>query len=485
MVFSSLLATVNEIQAELLSSPMTATIVFLAVLLGGVGIWFGLLKRPVYEAMLVSFALLLTVMGKWGSVLAYIDDAMSTNLLYTMVAFVAMSILMSKTKVIDGCIAIILSLLGRIPGGAGYVSVIAAAFMGALSGSGPGNIMATGAITIPAMKKTGFPPELAGNIASNASYMGNMIPPSTNVLLALGILQGIYQARGMEITQGQFWLVLWGISIWFILQRMIMVFIFCRRYKVKPIPKEELPRFGESLKKNWKGLLLPVVILLPFLLEFLFSDKIALRLGAAGAKSFSSSLLLFIPGVTAMFIWLITKNKKAVTPNKMAKMFADGVKSIAPAIGVCIIGYMLGGLFDDLNLSEGIKAFVESVNFGQNPVFGRLGMAIFVSLFTCFLGMVVPGSALVKMIGLPLVAALEVVGVDPLLAAAMLPCICGVMCGITPPLGLGVYAGMTLSGAEFGKTVKNNMWWVAAQFVLQVVVLMGWLPIIGMPNFGY
>ena len=48
-----------------------------------------------------------------------------------------------------------------------------------------------------------------------------------------------------------------------------------------------------------------------------------------------------------------------------------------------------------------------------------------------------------------------------------------------------MYAGMTLSGADFGKTVNNNMWWVAAQFVLQVIVLMGWLPIIGLPNFGY
>ncbi len=482
-ILSSFAATVEAAQAKLLAYPMLATFVFLAVLLGGVGIWFGLLKRPVYEAMLVSFALLLTVMGKWGSVLVYINEAMSTNLLYTMVAFVAMSIIMSKTKIIDGCVEIILSLLGRIPGGAGYVSVIASAFMGALSGSGPGNVMATGAITIPAMKKTGFPPELAGNIESNASYMGNMIPPSTNVLLALGILTASYSDRG--ITQGQFWLVLWGISLWFILQRMIMVFIFCKYYKVKPIPREELPRFGTALKKNWKGLLLPVVILLPFLLEAVFKNGITARLGEAGAKSFSSSLLLFIPGVTAMFIWLITKDKKTVTPHKMAKMFANGAKSIAPAIGVCIIGYMIGELFADLNLSEGIKAFVASVNFGGNPIIGRLVMAVFISLFTCFLGMVIPGSALVKMIGLPLVAALEVVGVDPLLGAAMLPCICGVMCGITPPLGLGMYAGMTLSGADFGKTVKNNMWWVAAQFIVQVVILMGWLPIIGMPNFGY
>jgi hypothetical protein len=39
---------------------------------------------------------------------------------------------------------------------------------------------------------------------------------------------------------------------------------------------------------------------------------------------------------------------------------------------------------------------------------------------------------------------------------------------------------MALAESDFDKTVKNNMWWVVAQFVLQVVVLMGWLPIIGL-----
>ena len=72
------------------------------------------------------------------------------------------------------------------------------------------------------------------------------------------------------------------------------------------------------------------------------------------------------------------------------------------------------------------------------------------------------------------------VGVNPLLAAAMLPCICGVMCGITPPLALGLYAGMSIAESDFSKTVKNDLWWVAAQFILQVVVLMGWIPVLGM-----
>jgi TRAP-type C4-dicarboxylate transport system permease large subunit len=390
-----------------------------------------------------------------------------------MTAFVAMSIVMTKTKIIDSCIAIILSVLGRITGGAGYVSIIASAFMGALSGSGPGNVMATGAITIPAMKKSGFPPELAANVESNASYMGNMIPPSSNIVAALGAFTALYPESNM--TTGQFWIVLWGISLWFILQRILTLFAFCKYYKVKPMSKEELPSFKESLKKGWQGLLLPIIILLPFLLDYLFKDTFFTeRLGAEGTKYFSNSMLLFIPGVATIFACLITKDKKTVTPHKIAKMFANGIKSISPAIGVCIIGYMIGALFNEMNVAPEMQEFIMNVNFS------KFGLVVFISLLTCFLGMVIPGSSLVVIFGPVFITTFASVGVDPVLAAAMLPCICGVMCGITPPLGLGMYAGMSLAESDFGKTFKNNLFWVAGQFVMEVVVLMGWLPILGL-----
>jgi TRAP-type mannitol/chloroaromatic compound transport system permease large subunit len=207
---------------------MPSVFLYLGILLGVIIVWFMLLKRPVYEAILIAFVVLLFVTGTWQNVGAYIDDALSTSLLYSMTSFVAMSIILTKTKVIDGCINIILALLGRIPGGAGYVSVIASSFMGALSGSGPGNVMATGVITIPAMKKSGFPAELAGNIESNSSYLGNMIPPSGNIVAALGALVALYPE--LDMPTGTFWVVLWGISIWFILQRMLTIFAFVKVY---------------------------------------------------------------------------------------------------------------------------------------------------------------------------------------------------------------------------------------------------------------
>lgn len=452
------------------------SLLYLGIMLAVICVWFLAFKRPVYEAVLLAFFVLLTVTGMWGNVLVYVNEGLTTSLLYSMVAFVAMSILLTKTKIVDSCIAVILSVIGRIRGGAGYTAVIASAFMGALSGSGPGNVMATGSLTIPAMKRTGFPAELAANIESNASYMGNMIPPSSNIVAALAAFTTFAAGAGIaEVSQGQFWIVLWGIAIWFIAQRLIMVWGFCKYYKVEPMSKEDLPDLKETLKAGWQALFLPVIILLPFVLDAMFTDTFfTARLGADGAKALSKCVLLFVPGIASIYSCLIAKDKSQVTPNKMAEMFAGGIKTISPAIAVCVFGYMIGGLFADLGVAEAMGVLMSSWNFS------KLGMVLAICAITCVMGMVVPGSSQVVIFGPVFITLLNNVGVNPLLAAAMLPCICGVMCGITPPLGLGMYAGMTIAESDFSKTFKNNLWWVAAQFILQVVVLMGWLPVLGL-----
>lgn len=452
---------------------MPISLVFLGIMLVVILIWFLLFKRPIYEAIFMSFLVLLTVTDTWGNVLTYIDNALSTSLLYSMVAFVAMSILLTKTKIIDSCIAIILSLLGRVTGGAGYAAVIASSFMGALSGSGPGNVMATGSITIPAMKKSGFPAELAANIESNASYLGNMIPPSSNIVAAMGAFAALYP--NANVSTGQFWIVMWGIALLFIIQRLIMVYTFCKYYKVKPMSKDELPGLKTTLKIGWKGLLLPVIIILPFILDFAFKDNFFTeRLGEEGAGYLSKSILLFIGGLSAIYACVVAKDKTVVKIKSIAKMFSDSIKTISPAIAVCVFGYMIGELFGDLNVAEELGVLIGGWNFG------KLGTIIAICIITCFMGMVIPGSSLVVIFGPVFITTLANVGVDPLLAAAMLPCICGVMCGITPPLALGLYAGMSIAESDFSKTVKNDLWWVAFQFILEVVVLMGILPIMGL-----
>ena len=452
---------------------MTTALIYLGIMMAVILIWFSVIKRPIYEAILVSFLLLVIISGNITNIWTYIYSGLSTSLLYSMTVFVAMSIILTKTKIIDGAIEIILALLGRVPGGAGYVAVIASSFMGALSGSGPGNVMATGTITIPAMKKSGFSSELAANITSASSCLGNMIPPSSTIVAALGLLTGLYPE--MNISTGQFWIVCWGCSLWFILLRLILVFIFCKHNKVQPMAKEDIPPLKKVVKEGWRGLLLPLIIFVPFLLDYLFKDSFFTeRLGVQGAKYMSSSLLYFIAGLATIYAMIVIKDKKQVKPTEIAKLFSDKIKSIVPTIAICLFGYMFGALFNDLNVAVGVEEGIKALNIG------KVGLCVIVPLLTCILGIAIVGSSMVVVFGGMFISMFAAVGVNPLLTAAMLPCICGVMSNMVPPIAPAFLAGVSLSGAEFAKAVKNDLWWIITQYFVEIFVLLGWLPILGM-----
>jgi len=465
---------------------MPVSVIYLLMMLVVICIWFILLKRPIWESLGVSFIVLVAASNSWSNLWNYVDEGLTTSLLYSMIVFVCMSAIMSKTKIIDGVVNLILALLGKIPGGAGYASVVASAFMGALSGSGPGNVMSTGVITIPAMKDSGFPAELAANVESNASYLGNMIPPSANIVAALGALSAFFAANGIDnsMSIGSFWVVCWGCSLWFILLRFLTVFVFCKYYKIKALPPEKIPSIKETLRSNWQGILLPVIILLPFIVDFFFNNATVFpdmaifvdRLGKDGAKFYSSSLLFFVAGVATIVgvVVMLFRNKDVVSPKNIVKILGASSRGIASTVGTCLFGYMIGALFENIDATTELGIFIESLNMN------RVGLAFVIPLITCFMGMIIPGSSLVSIFGALFISLFYAQGANPVMVAAMLPCFCGVMCGITPPLALGMYAGMSIAESDPGKTIKNDLWWVLVQYVLEVIVLLGWLPIIGL-----
>ena len=239
--------------------------------------------------------------------------------------------------------------------------------------------------------------------------------------------------------------------------------------------KEDLPSFRETLRKGWTGLLLPVVILLPFILDAIFNSTFfTSRLGAQGAKYFSNSLLIFVAGLATIFGILVSSERKSMGMVGIVKTLAKGVKGLAPTVATCLFGYMIGALLKDLNVAASMNDIITSLNLG------KVGMCFVLPLIACVIGMIIPGSSSVVMFGPLFIGLLSSVGVNPLLAAAMLPCIFGVMCGITPPFALGMYAGMSIAESDFSKTFKNNLWWVAVQYLMEVIVLLGLLPILGL-----
>lgn len=442
-------------------------VVFVVAIIG-----FSILKRPLYECMLAVFIVLVLITGTWADVGNYIWDAMTEPSLYVIIVFVVSAALLSKTTVIDDCIAIILSIFGRLRGGAGFVAIIGSTYMGSLSGSGPGNVATTGVFTIPAMKKSGFPPHLAANVEAHASTMGNMIPPAGMIAIAFSILDNLYPGK---YTMSQYWMVLWVVAAYFILQRIITLYFMCRYYKVEPIKKEELPSLKQALKKGWRAIFLPIIVFLPFYLTNTYGEFFESRLGE-GMSAFSNSILLFIPSLIVICGILLSGKEviKKMTLKFNFESICDGMMSVVPTSSLVLFAYFVSNVFEKINVEVAIGQFISGFDL---PLYA---LAIILPLFTAILGMLLPGSTQVKIFGGIIISVMAAAGGNPMIAAAMLPCICGAMHGVTPPYCACVYVGMGIAEAELKPTLKNCAIWITLHYFLSVLFMMGLVPMFGL-----
>lgn len=451
---------------------MPIEFLYLGIVLAVAVIGFSVLKRPLHECMLAAFIALLAVTNTWSQLGTFIIDALKEPSMYAIIMFMISAELLSKTSIIDDCIAIILSVFGRITGGAGFVAIIGSAYMGSLSGSGPGNVATTGVFTIPAMMKAGFPPHLAANVEAHASTMGNMIPPAGMIAVAFATLDKLYPNT---YNISQYWMVLWAIAIWFVLQRIVTLMVMCKYYKVKPMDRAELPGFRASLKKGWRAIFLPIIVFAPFFITNQFDDFFTKQLGE-GASSFSSSILLFLPALIVICSILLS-GKKVIKERSLKAMTIDitkSVKKVVPTAALVLFAYFVSNLLESMKIETAIGSFFESLNMGL------LGLALLLPLFTAILGMFLPGSTQVKIFGGIIITILAAAGCNPLLACAMLPCICGAMHGVTPPYCACVYMGMGIAKAELTPTLKNNMIWISIHYLLSVLFILGLIPMFGL-----
>jgi C4-dicarboxylate transporter DctM subunit len=446
-------------------------IIYLGILLLAICVVFVVMKRPIYEAMFFGYIVMIAVTKQWGNLFKYLLQTSTNTLFYAILAFLAVAQIFGGTKVIDAVINVILSVFGRLRGGAGYIALIGSTFMGALSGSGAGNVAATGVFTIPAMKRTGFPAHLAANVEMASSTMGNMIPPAGVITAAFGALDVLYPGK---YTMSDFWLLMWGISIWFILQRAVTLYFFCKYYKVEPMAKEDIPNLGDTLKKGWKALLLPVIIFLPFYLDSkLKTTFFTARLGS-GAGSMSSCILLFTPGLAGLYAMLIARKHTDVSPKAIAGIFTDMIKSIVPVCATIFFAYSISNLFASMGAGSIIGEYIASLGMS------KVTLALFIPLFCALLGMILPGSSQTAIFGSAIIAIMAAAGADPFLAAGMLPVITGAMEGMTPPLALCMYTAMGIADSGLKETTQNCLIWVALHYLMSVLVMLGLLPIWGL-----
>ena len=127
---------------------------------------------------------------------------------------------------------------GRLKGGAAKVSILASALFGSISGSASANVASTGAITMPAMQKLGYPKRLAAAVEAVASSGGQIMPP----LMGAGAFVMV-ELTGTPYTgvmsAALFPAVLYFIAVW------VGVNAYADRYSLKPVAREDLPAVRE------------------------------------------------------------------------------------------------------------------------------------------------------------------------------------------------------------------------------------------------
>lgn len=107
--------------------------------------------------------------GLWGSL-----TGVSVNIVAIFVIFGAV---LNAGEAGQGFINLANAAAGRLKGGAAKVSVLSSALFGSISGSASANVASTGAITLPAMQRLGYPKRLAGAVEAVASSGGQIMPP--------------------------------------------------------------------------------------------------------------------------------------------------------------------------------------------------------------------------------------------------------------------------------------------------------------------
>lgn len=440
-------------------------------LIGVIILFFIGFKRPIYEAMVIGFVFAIIVTGKYDLVWTAFKGAILNTTTLAICTFVLVGYVFEKIGVMNGVLDLTYAATGRLYGGAGWVTILCCAFMGALTGTVMASIAAVGVFTIPAMKKAGYRPEVAAATSISAGCFGPMIPPSTTIIMSAAIYEEI---MGAAYSQSTYWSAVWIVAIYYIIQRAINLVLDARKDKIKPIPKEDLPDMKDALKRGWKALLIPVIIFIPFILNNNATWLIADRLTADGAKAFNSCILLWIPMITTAYCLLIGRKKVTAmfkeNKDEVETWGKDLIKQISPLAVTIIFAQAAATIYSKAGVGVAISEWITSLGFS------KLVMAIFIVLLFVFLGTVLSGTAMISVVGATACTALIATGVNPLVACAVLPSLAA-SSGLTPPMAAGMYACMGIAESGFKETAVVMIKYLLSQMVVAILLLVGVLPI--------
>lgn len=328
---------------------------------------------------------------------------------------------------------------GRYAGGPAKVAIFSSAFMGTISGSSIANTVTTGALTIPAMKKVGYPAHFAGAVEATASTGGQITPP---IMGAAAFIMVEYLEIPLRdiLAAALFPALLHYFGIF------IMVHLEAKKLGLRGLRAEELPKVGVVLKDHWLSII-PLVILVYLILSGKTPDYAA------------------VYGIIACVVVGFLNPTHRLTISDLWDSLAAGAKNTlavgaaAATVGVVVgvvtltgVGFRLGYVV--VQTATDIGGFLSTV-----PVLSYFTVtqwALFVSLvliaFSCIImGAGIPTTATYIILVAVAAPALAQLQVEPLVAHFFV-FYYGVLADITPPVALAAYAAAGIAGSNPFKT---------------------------------
>lgn len=308
------------------------------------------------------------------------------------------------------------SLFGNQRGGTAKVSVIGSAFFGMLSGSAVSNVVTTGSMTIPAMKKSGFKNHYAGAVEATASTGGTITPP------IMGSAAFI-MASFLAIPYAEIALAAAIPAALFFIGVLFQVDGYAAKNNLVGTPKSELPSFWTTFKEGW------IYIFATILLVYLI---------------FVSKNEAQAPYYVSLFLILGTFLRKETRMNleKAKQLILDGGKLMAEITTIlAAVGFIVGAL----SITGVAFAFSRELI----AVAGGSALLILIAgaVTSFILGMGMTVSAVYIFLAVIMAPALVGLGFDPV-AAHLYVIYWATVSYITPPVALAAYAASGIAKAD-------------------------------------
>ena len=352
------------------------------------------------------------------------------------IIFVLFGSFMERTGIGQLFMDFAMALTGYSAGGPGKVSVISSGLFGTISGSAVANVMVDGPISIPLMKRSGFPPHFAAGVEATASTGGQLMPPIMGAA-------AFVMAEFLAVPYRQ--VVIWAIipAILYYVACFAAVHFEAKRRGIVGVPRSELPKLGVVVAERGH-LFLPIIILL------------------AVMYSGYSAPLAALAGTLACFpaAALRKSTRVTVTLSNVIEAMVDGAKNSLPVALACASAGIMIGVVTLSGLGIVFTQWV--VALAQDTLFIALIMTMLAAIV---LGTGLPTTPSYIVLTALLIPAIMKLGViEP--AAHMFAFYYAILSAITPPVALAVFAAAGLAKADMWESGWAAMKIGAAGFII-------------------